>query len=295
MVERHLTIDGRPLSASLVDFGLFFFHNAQKLLDIGSGPYFYLPKLESHREARLWNDVFLFSQDHLGVPRGSIRATVLIETITAAFEMDEILFELRDHSAGLNAGRWDYIFSAIKKFKSHADKVFPDRSQITMSVPFMNAYTDLLIQTCHKRGAHAMGGMAAFIPSRNDEDVNRTAFEKVRSDKSAEASKGHDGTWVAHPDLIDIARDAFADVIGDQPHQLATAPQTSITAAQLLDFGVPGGVVTNAGVSTNVDVAIQYIAAWLTGRGAVAIYNLMEDAATAEISRSQLWQWFTTT
>jgi malate synthase len=290
--ERHITLDGLALSASFVDFGLFLFHNAHTLLSNDSGPYFYLPKLEGHLEARLWNDVFVFAQDYLGIPQGSIRATVLIETILAAFEMDEILFELKDHSAGLNAGRWDYIFSAIKKFRSHLDKVFPDRSQITMSVPFMDAYTSLLVQTCHKRGAHAMGGMAAFIPSRRDEQVNRTAFAKVQSDKTDEAVKGHDGTWVAHPDLIEVARDAFEAVIGGQPHQIdRLADAAPITAAQLLDFRIPEGVVTSNGVSTNVDVAIQYIASWLTGRGAVAIYNLMEDAATAEISRSQLWQW----
>jgi malate synthase len=292
LVDNHVLIHGKPISASFLDFGLYFFHNAAYLLGNGSGPYFYLPKLESHLEARLWNDVFVFAQDALGIPQGSVRATVLIETILAAFEMDEILYELRDHSAGLNAGRWDYIFSVIKKFRNHPTKVLPDREQITMSVPFMSAYTDLLVQTCHKRGAHAMGGMAAFIPSRRDAEVNERAFTKVRADKAAEVAKGHDGTWVAHPDLIPVAREAFNATLGEQSNQIsAPGPAGVVSAEALLDFTIPDAAVTLAGVRTNVDVAIQYLASWLTGNGAVAIYNLMEDAATAEISRSQLWQW----
>lgn len=292
LTERHLRIDGEPLSASIVDFGLYFFHNAAELVKRGSGPYFYLPKLESHLEARLWNDVFTYSQAEMGLAHGTIRATVLIETILAALEMDEILYELRDHSAGLNAGRWDYIFSIIKKFRSHPDAVLPDRAQITMTVPFMSAYTDLLVKTCHRRGAHAMGGMAAFIPSRLDEEVNRIAMAKVAEDKEREAANGHDGTWVAHPDLIEVARDAFTARLGDRPNQIERLrDDVEASAAGLLDFTVEGGVITGAGVRTNVDVAIRYLAAWLCGNGAVAIYNLMEDAATAEISRSQLWQW----
>ncbi len=290
--ERHLRIDGKPLSASLVDFGLYFFHNAAELVERGSGPYFYLPKLESHLEARLWNDVFVYSQAELGIAHGTIRATVLIETILAAFEMDEILYELRDHCAGLNAGRWDYIFSIIKKFRSHPDAVLPNRAQITMTVPFMSAYADLLIKTCHRRGAHAMGGMAAFIPSRRDEQVNRTAMAKVAEDKEREAANGHDGTWVAHPDLIEVAREAFTARLGDRPNQIdRRRDDVEANTPALLDFTVEGGLITEAGVRTNVDVAIRYMAAWLCGNGAVAIYNLMEDAATAEISRSQLWQW----
>jgi malate synthase len=292
LVDDHVLIHGRPVSASFLDFGLYFFHNAAHLLSNGSGPYFYLPKLESHLEARLWNDVFVSAQDALGIPQGSVRATVLIETILAAFEMDEILYELKDHSAGLNAGRWDYIFSAIKKFRNHPAMVLPDREQITMSVPFMNAYTDLLVQTCHRRGAHAMGGMAAFIPSRRDAEANERAFNKVRADKTVEVAKGHDGTWVAHPDLIAVARQAFNAKLGEEPNQLsAPGPTGVVTQEALLDFTIPNASVTMAGVRTNVDVAIQYLASWLTGNGAVAIYNLMEDAATAEISRSQLWQW----
>ena len=293
LVERHLLIDGEPISGSLVDFGLYLFHNAAELVERGTGPYFYLPKLESHLEARLWSDVFVFSQDAIGVPQGSIRATVLIETILAAFEMDEILYELRDHSGGLNAGRWDYIFSIIKKFRNHPDKLLPDRAQITMSVPMMKAYTDLLIKTCHRRGAFAMGGMAAFIPSR-DVEVNQRAFTKVREDKQRESQNGHDGTWVAHPGLVTLARDVFGEVLGDSPNQLdKQRPDVVITARDLLDTAVPGGEITERGVRTNVDVAIRYLASWLSGNGAAAIYNLMEDAATAEISRSQIWQWVT--
>ena len=256
------------------------------------GPYFYLPKLESHLEARLWNDVFVHAQDALGIPQGTIRATVLIETILAAFEMEEILYELRDHSAGLNAGRWDYIFSIIKKFRNHADKLLPDRAQITMTVPLMKAYTDLLIKTCHKRGAFAMGGMAAFIPSRATKRSTGIAFAKVREDKERESGDGHDGTWVAHPDLVALATEIFDGVLGDKPNQIdKQRADVDVTAADLLDTTVAGGQITEAGVRINVDVAIQYIASWLRGNGAAAIYNLMEDAATAEISRSQIWQW----
>ncbi len=291
--ERHILVDGEQMSGSLMDFGLYFFHNARELLARGSGPYYYLPKLESHLEARLWNDAFIHSQDVLGVPQGSIRATVLIETILAAFEMEEILYELRDHSIGLNAGRWDYIFSIIKKFRNDPDKLLPDRVQITMTVPMMKSYTDLLVKTCHKRGAFAMGGMAAFIPSR-DEEVNRLAFAKVREDKERESRDGHDGTWVAHPGLVPLAGEIFAEALGGKPNQIdKQRPDVHVTAADLLDTTVEGGEITEAGVRTNVDVAIQYIASWLRGNGAAAIYNLMEDAATAEISRSQVWQWVT--
>jgi len=290
--EKHVVVDSRPISGSLFDFGLYFFHNAIELIERGTGPYFYLPKLESHQEARLWNDVFATAQDMLGIDRGTIRATVLIETILAAFEMEEILFELREHSAGLNAGRWDYQFSIIKKFRNRPEMVLPDRSQVTMTVPFMKSYTELLIKTCHKRGAHAMGGMAAFIPSRRDEDVNRKAFAKVRADKELESRNGHDGTWVAHPDLVPLASEVFAEVLGDRPNQIERQrDDVAVSADDLLDVTVPGGTITDAGVHMNVDVAIQYLASWLRGNGAVGIYNLMEDAATAEISRSQLWQW----
>jgi malate synthase len=290
--ERHLEVGGRPVSGSLFDFGLYFFHNAQRLLQKGSGPYFYLPKLESHVEARLWNDVFNFAQDELGVPRGTIRATVLIETILAAFEMEAILYELRDHSSGLNAGRWDYTFSLIKKFRNRPDFVLPDRGQVTMTVPFMRAYTELLVKTCHRRGAHAMGGMAAFIPSRRDAEVNRVALARVKDDKDREAGDGFDGTWVAHPDLVPTATEAFDRVLGDQPNQLdRQRPEVSVVAAQLLDVRVPGGTITENGLRMNVSVGIQYIESWLRGVGAAAINNLMEDVATAEISRSQVWQW----
>ena len=290
--EKHVRIDGEAISGSLFDFGLFFFHNAKELIARGSGPYFYLPKLESHLEARLWNDVFVAAQETLGIPQGTIRATVLIETILAAFEMEEILYELRDHSAGLNAGRWDYQFSLIKKFRNRPEMLLPDRAQVTMSVPFMKAYTELLIKTCHKRGAHAMGGMAAFIPSRRDEDINRRAFAKVRENKELESRNGHDGTWVAHPDLVPLATEVFTEVLGDRPHQIEKQrPDVVADGSALLDVQVEGATITDAGVRMNVDVAIQYLASWLRGNGAAGIYNLMEDAATAEISRSQLWQW----
>ena len=290
--ERHVEVDGKPVSGSLFDFGLYFFHNAERLGLKGSGPYFYLPKLESHLEARLWNDVFNFAQDDLGIARGTIRATVLIETILAAFEMEEILYELRDHSSGLNAGRWDYIFSTIKKFRNRPDFVLPDRAQVTMTVPFMRAYTQLLVKTCHRRGAHAMGGMAAFIPSRRDPEVNRVALAKVKEDKDREAGDGFDGTWVAHPDLVPTATEAFDRVLGDRPNQLdRQRPDVSVSAGQLIDMRVPGGSITENGLRMNVSVGIQYIESWLRGVGAAAINNLMEDVATAEISRSQVWQW----
>ncbi|MDY7095918.1 MAG: malate synthase A [Acidobacteriota bacterium] len=289
--EKHVTLGGVPVSASLLDFGLYFFHNAAELLERGSGPYFYLPKLESHLEARLWNDVFIHAQEALGIPRGTIRATVLVETLLAAFEMDEILYELREHAAGLNAGRWDYIFSAIRNFK-HRDFYLPDRAQVTMTVPFMHAYAELLVQTCHRRGAHAIGGMAAFIPSRRDEEVNRVALAKVREDKEREAAEGSDGTWVAHPDLVPVVLEIFDRVLGDAPHQKDKLREdVKVTAEALADFTVPGATVTEDGVRTNVNVALQYMDAWLQGVGAAAIHNLMEDAATAEISRAQLWQW----
>jgi malate synthase len=290
--ERHLEVGGKPVSGSLFDFGLYLFHNARRLLARGSGPYFYLPKLESHVEARLWNDVFNFAQDALDLPRGTIRATVLIETILAAFEMEEILYELRDHSSGLNAGRWDYIFSIIKKFRNRPDFVLPDRAQVTMTVPFMRAYSELLVKTCHRRGAHAMGGMAAFIPSRRDAEVNRVALAKVKEDKDREALAGFDGTWVAHPDLVPTATEAFDRVLGERLNQLERQrPEVSVTAAQLIDVDVPDGSVTEDGVRLNVSVGIQYIESWMRGVGAAAINNLMEDVATAEISRSQVWQW----
>jgi malate synthase len=290
--ERHLLIDGEPVSATLFDFGLYLFHCGQRQLDAGSGPYFYLPKLESHLEARLWNDVFLFAQEHVSIPRGTIRATVLIETILAAFEMEEILYELREHSAGLNAGRWDYMFSIIKKFGDRPEFVLPDRPLVTMSVPFMRAYTELLVKTCHRRGAHAIGGMAAFIPSRRDPEVNEVALRNVREDKLREAADGFDGTWVAHPDLVPVALAVFDDVLGERPSQLERQrDDVSVAAADLLDVAATPGEVTEDGVRLNISVGIQYIASWLNGIGAAAINNLMEDAATAEISRSQIWQW----
>jgi malate synthase len=290
--ERHMTVDGEPISASLFDFGLYLFHCGQRLLDSGSGPYFYLPKLESHLEARLWNDVFVAAQEDLGLEGGTIKATVLIETILAAFEMEEILYELREHSAGLNAGRWDYIFSIIKKFRDRADFLLPDRAQVTMTVPFMRAYTELLVRTCHARGAHAMGGMAAFVPSRRDPEVNETAITKVREDKEREAGNGFDGTWVAHPDLVPVAMDVFDSVLGEQPNQVARRRDDVVVgASDLLDVRVPGGEVTEDGVANNVNVGLQYLESWLGGVGAAAINNLMEDAATAEISRAQIWQW----
>jgi len=293
--ERHLRIDGAPVSGSLFDAGLHLFHNARASLERGSGPYFYLPKLESREEARLWNDVFVHAQEALGIARGSVRATVLIETILAAFEMEEILFELREHASGLNAGRWDYIFSVIKKFSSRHDMVLPDRADVTMKVPFMAAYADLLVQTCHRRGAHAIGGMAAFIPNRRDAAVTERALRKVREDKELEAGKGFDGTWVAHPDLVPVARAVFDAALGDAPHQKGhPGPARAVAARDLLATRIEGAAVTLGGVRTNVDVALRYTAAWLGGSGAVAIHDLMEDAATAEISRAQLWQWIHT-
>lgn len=290
--ERHLLVDGSPVSGSLFDFGLYMFHSARRAIARGSGPYFYLPKLESHHEARLWNDVFVHAQDALGIPQGTIRATVLIETILAAFEMEEILYELRDHSAGLNAGRWDYIFSVIKKFRDRDDFVLPDRSAVTMTVPFMRSYTELLVKTCHKRGAFAMGGMAAFIPNRRDAEVTENALAKVHEDKRREATDGFDGTWVAHPDLVPTAMEEFDAVLGERPNQIdRQRPEVEVAADQLLAVPQTPGEVTEDGVRQNVSVGIQYLAAWLTGTGAAAIYNLMEDVATAEISRSQLWQW----
>ncbi len=289
LVEKHVLVDGRPMSASLFDFGLFFFHNATPLLQKGTGPYFYLPKMESHLEARLWNDVFVFAQDHVGVPRGSIRATVLIETILAAFEMDEILYELRDHSSGLNCGRWDYIFSFIKKFRHRPDFVLPNRAQVTMEKHFLHSYVQLLIRTCHRRGIHAMGGMAAQIPIKGDPAANEAALGKVRADKLREVKAGHDGTWVAHPGLVPIAQDIFDEYM-KTPNQLhVMREEVSITPQDLL--AVPAGDITEEGLRVNVDVGIQYLEAWLRGNGCVPIYNLMEDAATAEISRTQVWQW----
>ncbi len=290
--EKHLRVDGGAMSGSLFDFGLYFFRNARRLLDKGSGPYFYLPKLESHLEARLWNDVFVYAQEYVRLPQGTIKVTVLIETILGAFEMEEILYELRAHIAGLNAGRWDYIFSCIKKFRNHENVLFPDRAQVTMTVPFMRAYTELLVRTCHARGAHAMGGMAAFIPSRKDADVNATALARVREDKVRESKDGFDGTWIAHPDLVPTVREIFDQALGDKPHQKERMRQdVSVVAEQLIDFRVPNGSITETGLRNNITVGIQYTEAWLRGNGAVAIHNLMEDAATAEISRSQVWQW----
>jgi malate synthase len=297
LVEKHLRyVDSAglasPASASLVDFGLYFYFNAAELIKRGVGPYFYLPKLENHLEARLWDDIFTFSENALGIEHGTIRATVLIETIPAAFEMEEILYELRDHCAGLNAGRWDYIFSIIKNFRSRGSNfVLPDRSKITMTVPFMRAYTELLVATCHKRGAHAIGGMSAFIPNRRDPEVTERALEQVHADKKREAGDGFDGTWVAHPDLVETAREEFDAVLGDRPNQVERLrDDVHVTASELLDLQIDGSV-TNAGVAANVSIAVRYVESWLRGVGAAAIDNLMEDAATAEISRSQLWQW----
>ena len=290
--EKHILLDGRPVPAGLVDFGLYFFHNARELGARGSGPYFYLPKLESHLEARLWNEVFNAAQDALPLPRGSIRATVLIETILAAFEMDEILYELREHAAGLNAGRWDYLFSMIKNFRERPEFVLPDRAQLTMAVPFMRAYTELLVRTCHRRQAHAIGGMAAFIPSRRDAEVNATALAKVREDKGREAADGYDGAWVAHPDLVPVVQEVFDRVLGERPHQKERRREdVRVGPRDLLDVQVPGARVTSTGLHSDVSVALQYLEAWLRGSGAVAINNMMEDTATAEIARAQLWQW----
>jgi malate synthase len=287
--EKHVLLDGKPVPASLFDFGVFFFHNARKLLEKGSGPYFYLPKMESHLEARLWNDVFLMAQDELGIRRGSIRATVLIETLPAAFEMDEILYELRDHSAGLNCGRWDYIFSMIKKLRAHPEFTMPDRAQVTMLTHCMRSYSLLAIKTCHHRGIHAMGGMAAQIPIKSDPQANEAALEKVRADKVREAGDGHDGTWVAHPGLVALARDAFNERMPAANQIERKRDDVQVTREDLLR--VPEGQITEKGLSHNIDVGIQYLAAWLGGNGCVPIYNLMEDAATAEISRAQVWQW----
>jgi malate synthase len=290
--ERHLLVDGRPVSASLCDFGLFLAHNGAEAVARGSGPYLYLAKLEGHLEARLWNDVFLAGQAAIGIPAGSIRATVLIETILAAFEMDEILYELRDHAAGLNAGRWDYIFSLIKKFRDRPEFVLPDRGQVTMAVPFMRAYTQLLVRTCHRRGAHAIGGMSAFIPNRREPEISANALARVREDKEREVGDGFDGTWVAHPDLVPIAAEVFDRVLGERPNQKGRLREdVAVAAADLLDLAIAGGRVTEAGVRQDVSVGLRYLDAWLRGTGAAAIDNLMEDAATAEISRSQLWQW----
>jgi malate synthase len=287
--ERHYLVDGKPISGSLFDFGLYFFHNAKSLMKKGTGPYFYLPKMESHLEARLWNDVFVFAQDRLGIPRGTIRATVLIETILAAFEMNEILWELREHSSGLNCGRWDYIFSFIKKFRNHPDFVLPDRSTVTMDKHFLRSYVELLIRTCHRRGIHAMGGMAAQIPIKNDPAANERALEKVRQDKLREVTAGHDGTWVAHPGLVPIAKEIF-DTHMKEANQIKRAlPNVRISARDLL--AVPEGKITEEGLKWNIDVGLQYLEAWLRANGCVPIYNLMEDAATAEISRAQVWQW----
>lgn len=290
--EKHVTFEGEMISGSLFDFGLYFFHNAAELLARKSGPYFYIPKLESHLEARLWSDVFKFAEKRLNVPQGSIRVTVLIETILASFEMDEILYELRDYIAGLNAGRWDYMFSMIKKLNKKSDFNLPDRIQVTMNVPFLRAYCDLLVKTCHHRGAHAMGGMAAFIPSRKDQELNARAMAKVTEDKQRETSQGFDGTWVAHPDLVPVARKEFDHVLGSNPHQKnVMRKDVHVKAEDLLDATVEGGKITEAGLTNNINVAIQYIDSWLRGIGAAAIHNLMEDAATAEIARAQLWLW----
>src|SRR6266704_2802923 len=291
--EKHILIDGARASGSLTDFALYMATSASKQIEAGKGPYFYLAKNESHLEARLWNDAFNLAQDALGIPRGTIRATVLIETIPAAFEMEEILYELREHSAGLNAGRWDYLFSIIKKFRTRGrDFVLPERNAVTMTAPFMRAYTELLVSTCHGRGAHAMGGMAAFIPSRRDAEVNATALAKVRDDKTRESRDGFDGSWVAHPDLVPVCREIFDGVLGEQQNQLGKLREdVSVTAADLLSVGKTPGGITEAGLRNNISVGLQYLANWLAGNGAVAIFNLMEDAATAEISRSQVWQW----
>jgi malate synthase len=291
--EQHLTLDGTPLVAAFVDFGLYFFHNAHELISRGLGPYFYLPKMESHLEARLWNDVFTHAQAALGVPHGTIRATVLIETINAAFEMDEILYELREHMAGLNAGRWDYLFSIIKNFRDAGSEfTLPDRNAVTMTAPMMAAYSDLLVKTCHRRGAYAIGGMAAFIPSRRDAEVNERAFAKVREDKTREAQAGFDGSWVAHPDLVPLCLEMFDNVLEGATNQAERQRDTvSVSAADLLSVSATPGERTLEGLRGNVNIGIAYLQAWLSGNGAAALHNLMEDAATAEISRSQVWQW----
>ncbi|WP_438854194.1 malate synthase A [Agromyces sp. M3QZ16-3] len=290
--EKHVLVDGERASGSLVDFGLHFVHTAHALIEQGAGPFYYLPKLEGHLEARLWNDVFSFAEERMALPAGSIRATVLIETIPAAFEMDEILFELREHASGLNAGRWDYLFSIIKVFRDAGPEfIVPDRASVAMTAPFMRAYTELLVKTCHRRGAVAMGGMAAFVPNRADPEATAIAFDKVRADKTREAGDGFDGSWVAHPDLVPVCREVFDDVLGERPNQIdRQRPEVEVTAAELLDVASTGGAVTEAGLRTNLSVGVAYTAAWLAGSGAVALHSLMEDAATAEISRSQVWQ-----
>ncbi|CAJ0824734.1 2897_t:CDS:2 [Entrophospora sp. SA101] len=288
--EKHVLIDNEPLSASIFDFGLYFFHNAKKSIEAGIGPYFYLPKMESHLEARLWNDIFNVAQDLLGIPRGTIRATVLIETILAAFEMDEIIYELKEHSAGLNCGRWDYIFSMIKKFRNNPNFVLPSRSDVTMTVPFMDSYVRLLIKTCHRRGVHAMGGMAAQIPIKNDPAANQIAMNKVRADKLREVKAGHDGTWVAHPDLVKLALDVFNEHLKTPNQIFIRREDVNVNALNLLNTNFPGSI-TEASIRNNISVGLIYIESWLRGLGCVPIHNLMEDAATAEISRSQLWQW----
>lgn len=293
LTEKHIRVGGSSTTGSLTDFGLYFFHNAKELIKRGTGPYFYLPKLENHREARLWHDVFEFAEEYVGIEHGTIRATCLIETIMSVFEMEEILYELREYSGGLNAGRWDYIFSAIKKFRDSGKKyILPDRADITMTVPFMRAYTELLVHTCHKRGAHAMGGMSAFIPAK-DPEVNAQSEAKVREDKSREANDGFDGSWVAHPGMVGYVREVFDDIMGEQSNQITSKlrDDVSVTAEQLLDFASTPGAITEKGIRTNVSVGLRYLEAWLGGNGAVAIFGLMEDAATAEISRSQIWQW----
>lgn len=291
--EKHMLIDGEPVAGGIVDFGLFFFHNARRLLAQGKGPYFYLPKIENHLEARLWNDIFILAQDLLGIDQGTIRATVLIETITAAFEMEEILYELRDHAAGLNAGRWDYIFSIIKNFRTRGPRfVLPDRGQVTMTAPFMRAYTEQLVRACHKRGAMAIGGMAAAVPNRKDPEANANAFDKVRADKTREANDGFDGSWVAHPDLVPVCREVFDSILGEKPNQLGKLREdVTPDDRALINIASLHGTITEQGIRNNIEVGIRYIESWLRGNGAVAIHNLMEDAATAEISRSQLWQW----
>lgn len=293
LVEKHVYVDGAPISASIFDFGLYFFHCARRLLEKGSGPYFYLPKLESHLEARLWNDIFQAAQDALHIPRGSVRATVLVETIPAAFEMDEILYELRDHSSGLNAGRWDYMFSIIKTFHQRGGQyLLPDRNTVTMMAPFMRAYTDLLVHTCHRRATHAIGGMAAFIPSRHDSEVNKVALAKVAEDKAREAADGFDGSWVAHPDLVGVCREQFDTVLGQRENQIdRLRNDIKVATADLIDISTTPGHLTEEGLRNNVNVGLQYLASWLDGQGAVGIFNLMEDVATAEIARSQVWQW----
>ncbi|HLK94470.1 MAG TPA: malate synthase A [Nocardioidaceae bacterium] len=291
--EKHVLVDDQPVSGGIFDFALYLLHSGQAQIDAGRGPYYYLPKMESHLEARLWNDVFVQAQEAVGIPRGTVRATVLIETYPAAFCMEEILYELREHSAGLNAGRWDYLFSVIKKFRTRGtDYLLPDRNQVTMTAPFMRAYAELLVRTCHKRGAHAIGGMAAFIPSRRDQEANEKALAKVREDKEREARAGYDGSWVAHPDLVPVCREIFDSVLGDKPNQRDNLREdVHVTAADLLDVKSTEGDWTEAGLRNNVSVGLQYLNAWLGGNGAVAIYGLMEDAATAEISRAQVWQW----